>query len=210
MNQSLSGHLWVKQRISKVLRLNKSHLQAWVMFIPLKARRALLNALVVPIADYGSIIHLELSASNKCELQWIQNSCMRFIYGLRRRDWIPTYIHHLLFSMTTHQVNIPLSGSSPVESIANRHFSGGQGWERLGGGVWKEIAVALFGVGVWLWDLGVCAVKLDLGGSDWWCCGAAELLVWLVVRACFFVFLASPAPPISLSMLEFHNLFSAS
>jgi len=49
------------------------------LWLPLKARRALVNALVVPIADYGSIIHSGLSASNKRNLQRIQNCWMRFI-----------------------------------------------------------------------------------------------------------------------------------
>ena len=53
-----------------------------VMALPLNAKRALVNVLVLPVLHYGAILHLGLSATNRRKMQ------RRFMYGLRSRESI--------------------------------------------------------------------------------------------------------------------------
>jgi len=63
--------------------INVSATKVW---LPIGARRALVNALIVPLSDYGAILHAGLWTVNKRRLKRIQNCSMRFVHLKSRRD----------------------------------------------------------------------------------------------------------------------------
>jgi len=86
MDKLLSGDLWVKQTCQKAFALIHRFYRCAGLWFPTNARRALVNALVLLLLDYGAILHSGLSATNKRKLQPVRNCCMRFIYALRRGE----------------------------------------------------------------------------------------------------------------------------
>jgi len=82
MDKSVSGDLLVKQTFRNAFALIGG------LWLRLNAKRALVDALVLPLLDYGAILHLGLSAINKRKMQRVQNCCMRFMHGLGRRESI--------------------------------------------------------------------------------------------------------------------------
>ena len=86
MDPSLTGKLWVAQVCRKSFALLNRFYRCGGIRLPLRARRALVNALVTPSCDYGGIPFSGLKAVNINKLQRIQNCCMRFIYAIARKD----------------------------------------------------------------------------------------------------------------------------
>jgi len=88
MDQCLTGDLWVKEICKKSFALLNRFYGCGGMWLPVRARRALVNALVMPVLDYGNVLHSGILAINKRKLQRIQNYCMRFVYAKGRRESI--------------------------------------------------------------------------------------------------------------------------
>jgi len=93
----LCGDLWVKQICKRTYALLNRFYRCGGTWLPLRARRALYeySTLILPVIDYGGIPHTGISAANSCKLQRVQNSCLRFVYGVTRRESVVS-----LFSQT--------------------------------------------------------------------------------------------------------------
>jgi len=75
MNESLSGDLWVKQTCRNAYVLINHFYRCGGLWFYLNAKRALVNARVLPLLDYGVILYFVLSATNKREMQRVQDCC---------------------------------------------------------------------------------------------------------------------------------------
>ena len=64
-------------------------------FLPFKAKLALVQSLVFPIIDYCDVVYADLSSNLANKLQRIQNSCVRLLFGLKRRDHLSEYYDRL-------------------------------------------------------------------------------------------------------------------
>lgn len=85
-DETLTGNLWVNDVTRGVMAALNRFYRCGASLMPLRARRALVNALILPKFDYGGALHARLSAENTSHLHRIQNSCVRFVYRLPRRE----------------------------------------------------------------------------------------------------------------------------
>lgn len=60
-------------------------------FLPTKAKLHLVNTLLLPIIDYGDVCYLDLNQVHLNKLDRLLNTCIRFIFGLRKYDHISHY-----------------------------------------------------------------------------------------------------------------------
>lgn len=68
-------------------------LQRLKYIMPQSVKLTLVQALIFPIFDYTDVVYLSLREQDAKRLQCAQNSCMRFIFNVKRRDHItPTYM----------------------------------------------------------------------------------------------------------------------
>ena len=58
-------------------------------------RRRLVQFLILWLLDYCSTVTLDATCEQKIKLQWLQNSCARYIYGIKRRDHVTPYRRRL-------------------------------------------------------------------------------------------------------------------
>ena len=61
----------------------------------LALRKRLVETLVMPHLDYCSVVYMDLTAELKIHLQRLANTCIRYIYGLRRNAHITPYRREL-------------------------------------------------------------------------------------------------------------------
>ena len=98
----------------------------------------LVQSLVFPHFDYCDIVYGNgLSAELSTRLQRAQNSCIRFIYGLRRRDHVSVFynelrwfkldnrrkLHQALFLYKLFSNNSPSYLVSEFSRLSNRHYN---------------------------------------------------------------------------------------
>lgn len=60
-------------------------------FLPLSTKISLVNTLLLPIIDYADICYLDISEEYLNKLDRLLNTCIRFIFGLRKYDHISQY-----------------------------------------------------------------------------------------------------------------------
>lgn len=63
--------------------------------LPLSVRKSLIQAMVFPLLDYGSIVFNDLSVTLQIKMQRLQNSCVRFVYNIPRFDHVTPYLERL-------------------------------------------------------------------------------------------------------------------
>ena len=90
IDQSLTGELWVKQVCWKAFAPINRFYRCGGNYQSVSVRRTLVNALILPIIDYGMIPNTALTALNKRKLQRVQNSCIRFVHGMGRSEALST------------------------------------------------------------------------------------------------------------------------
>ena len=69
MDQALTGDQWVKQVCRKSFALLSRSYRYGGLWLPVKARRALVNALSMPLLDYGSVLQTGITAASRRKLQ---------------------------------------------------------------------------------------------------------------------------------------------
>ena len=82
----MTGDLWVKNACKKAFALLNRLYRCGSVYLPLPARRMLVNAMIVQYKTTGGIPNTGISVLQKRKLQRAQNSCMRFIYQLNSQD----------------------------------------------------------------------------------------------------------------------------
>lgn len=60
-------------------------------FLPIKTKISLVNSLLLPIIDYADITYPDLNQDLLNKLDRLLNTCIRFIYGLRKYDHVSEY-----------------------------------------------------------------------------------------------------------------------
>lgn len=60
-------------------------------FLPVKTKIFLVNALLVPIIDYADVCFVDLNADQLNKLDRLLNTCIRFIFGLRKFDHVSEF-----------------------------------------------------------------------------------------------------------------------
>lgn len=60
-------------------------------FLPMNTKRILVQALLLPIIDYGDVCYIDLNRNLVNRLDRIINNCVRFIFGLRKFDSVISY-----------------------------------------------------------------------------------------------------------------------
>lgn len=70
------------------LRRNSLHL-------PLNIKTLIVNSVVLPHLDYGSIIMEDMLVTSQIKLQRLQNACVRFIFDLRKSDHVSQFYENL-------------------------------------------------------------------------------------------------------------------
>lgn len=66
-------------------------------FLPFKIKLMLVQALILPIIDYGDVCYLDLNADLLNKLDRLLNNCIRFIFNLRKYDHVSTYRSEINF-----------------------------------------------------------------------------------------------------------------
>lgn len=87
----LDSHLtWGAQitNISRKIFSSLHSLNKLKNFLPIKAKIALVQSLLLPILDYGDVCCVDLSQEYLNKLERLHNACIRFIFGLRKFDHI--------------------------------------------------------------------------------------------------------------------------
>ncbi|CAG9138106.1 unnamed protein product [Plutella xylostella] len=57
-------------------------------FLPFQTKRSLAMSLLLPILDYADVCYLDLTEALLNKLERLQNTCIRFIFGLRKYDHV--------------------------------------------------------------------------------------------------------------------------
>jgi len=70
------------------LRRNSLHL-------PCHIKTLIVNSIVIPQLDYGSIVMDDMLVTSKIKLQRLQNACIRFIFDLKKSDHVTQFYEHL-------------------------------------------------------------------------------------------------------------------
>ena len=60
-------------------------------FLPTTTKRLLINSLVYPHLDYCDVVYNDLKKKEICKLQIIQNTCIRYIFDLKKYDHVSFY-----------------------------------------------------------------------------------------------------------------------
>ncbi|KAG7303070.1 hypothetical protein JYU34_013095 [Plutella xylostella] len=105
-------------------------------FLPFQTKRSLAMSLLLPILDYADVCYLDLTEALLNKLERLQNTCIRFIFGLRKYDhvsgyraklkWLPIRdrrnlrILCLLFSIL-HEPNSPSYLKSMFNFLSDTH-----------------------------------------------------------------------------------------
>lgn len=82
MDRTLSGEPWISHVSGGACAILNRLYRCGATYLPLSARRTLVNALILPKFDYGGHLHTGLTAAREHKLQKIQNRCARFVYRL--------------------------------------------------------------------------------------------------------------------------------
>ncbi|CAK1592913.1 unnamed protein product [Parnassius mnemosyne] len=77
--------------ISRKVNYSFQSLKRLQMFLPLKTKITLVQALLLPLIDYTDVSFLDASEELLNKLERIQNLCIRFIFGLRKFDHVSEY-----------------------------------------------------------------------------------------------------------------------
>lgn len=77
--------------ISKKIYFTFHSLQSLKNFLPFKTKLSLVQALILPILDYADSCFLDATETILNKLERLQNSCIRFIFGLRKYDHISAF-----------------------------------------------------------------------------------------------------------------------
>ena len=65
------------------------------MHLPLNIKTLIVNSVVLPHLDYGSIIMEDMLVTSQIKLQRLQNACVRFIFNLRKSDHVSQFYESL-------------------------------------------------------------------------------------------------------------------
>lgn len=94
MDSTLSWNEHCAHVIQKVFSI-LAQLKRNFSFIPYKVRKLLVNTLLFPHIDYAAVVFSDMSVTNNCKLQKLQNSCIRFICGARRCEHVTPFYKEL-------------------------------------------------------------------------------------------------------------------
>ena len=84
-NMSWSNH--VNNSVSKAYgRLKQAY--KFRNFLSIKSRFKIIETYVLSLFNYGDVLYLNMSGRLANKIQLVQNSCMRFVFGLRKYDHI--------------------------------------------------------------------------------------------------------------------------
>lgn len=79
------------EAVSRKLYASAGSLRRLRNFLPTATKVALAESLLLPILDYADACYLDLTEDQLNKLEWLQNLCIRFIFGLRKYDHISQY-----------------------------------------------------------------------------------------------------------------------
>ncbi|KAL1452280.1 hypothetical protein WDU94_006566 [Cyamophila willieti] len=101
MDKNLSWDLHINN-ISKKCYYSFHSLKILRRMLPFGIRKMLCTALIMPIIEYAHIVYLNITQELKSKVQRLQNSCVRYVFGLRKYDHV-TMCRVSLGWMTTQQ-----------------------------------------------------------------------------------------------------------
>ncbi|CAG9137853.1 unnamed protein product [Plutella xylostella] len=135
IDQNLS---WDQQldKVSRKVYASLHSLLRLKKFLPQHTKLALVNSLLLPILDYADVCYLDLTEALLNKLERLLNTCIRFVFGLRKYDhvsqyraqlkWLPIRdrrnlrILCLLFSIL-HEPNTPPYLKSMFQFLSDTH-----------------------------------------------------------------------------------------
>ena len=84
---TISWRQYIMQTTKKVFYSLHS-LNRMKNILPTEVKRILVQSLIMPILDYADVVYKSCSESHSKRLQYAHNSCVRFIFNLKKRDHI--------------------------------------------------------------------------------------------------------------------------
>ncbi|KAG7304918.1 hypothetical protein JYU34_010320 [Plutella xylostella] len=90
----IDDHLsWVPQidNVSRRIYASMHSLIRLKNFLPFKTKLSLATSLLLPILDYADVCYLDVTEALLNKLERLQNTCIRFIFGLRKYDHVSSY-----------------------------------------------------------------------------------------------------------------------
>lgn len=84
---------WSKHisEISKKVHYSFHSLKNLQYFLPIKTKTVLVQSLLLPLLDYADACYLDATEEQVNKLERLQNSCIRFIFGLRKFDHVSKF-----------------------------------------------------------------------------------------------------------------------
>lgn len=83
-------NLAINKAVSVLQQLRRN-----ISYMPRNIRKLLVQSLVIPVLEYGSIVYNDLAEILNIKIQRIQNACVRFILDVRREEHITPYFIQL-------------------------------------------------------------------------------------------------------------------
>jgi len=79
-----------KKVLSIICQLRRNSL-----YLPMNIKKLIVNSIVLPHLDYGSVIMEDMLVTSKIKLQRLQNACVRYIFNLKKSDHVSEYFDNL-------------------------------------------------------------------------------------------------------------------
>ncbi|KAK3913523.1 Reticulocyte-binding protein 2-like protein a [Frankliniella fusca] len=90
IDQTLSWDVQAMKVINRVFS-TLAQIRRNISCIPIGIRKVLVNSLIFPHFDYAAAVMVGMSSTLNCKMQRAQNSCVRFVYGVRKNDHVTSY-----------------------------------------------------------------------------------------------------------------------
>ncbi|KAI5746491.1 hypothetical protein M8J77_004142 [Diaphorina citri] len=87
MDKHLSWNSHINN-ISKKCNYSFHSLRILRRILPFGVRKMLCTALIMPIIEYADTVYLNITQELKVKVQRLQNSCVRYVFGLRKYDHV--------------------------------------------------------------------------------------------------------------------------
>ncbi|CAG9135534.1 unnamed protein product [Plutella xylostella] len=90
-------------------------------FLPFQTKRSLAMSLLLPILDYADVCYLDLTEALLNKLERLQNTCIRFIFGLRKYDHVSVRLWNDLPESIRKAPSRPLFKSMGTVDMSHEH-----------------------------------------------------------------------------------------